>query len=98
MSIFKRLGAAFKRYFLNPLRIEITLDMVEARSGTEEHPWDHPKGYPYQVYGRPQDNDFRPQAITTWTKETELEGYRLVEDIYSERLYFVPDQEDPSDA
>lgn len=53
---------------------------------TDKHPdyfWLHPKGYPFQVQG----GDHETQV---WTDSPKLDGYTLVSDEYSDRLYHVP--------
>lgn len=52
---------------------------------TKECPWDHPKRFPYQVYG-----DSTHHYKQVWTNSKVLPGHRLVVDMHSDRLYHVP--------
>ena len=62
-------------------------------NSTEEYPWRHPPGYPYQVYGGVHAPEERRGVEQVWTKLHEIEGYKLTEDYYSDRLYFTPIRE-----
>lgn len=62
---------------------------------TEEHYWDHPKRYPFEVFGGPHGGPEMPTPlplkdwVSVWTDSPILPGYKLVMDDYSDRLYHV---------
>lgn len=58
---------------------------LHSDNSTKECPWRFPKGHPYQIYGGPHSS----LKMQVWTDAKKLPGYRLVEDIYSDRLYHV---------
>lgn len=71
----------------------VMVDHRSKRVSTKEHPWPHPEGYPYQIIGGPMM--YHCHGFEVWTFKREFEGYRLIEDDYSDRLYFVPEDFEP---
>lgn len=64
-------------------------------NSTREFYWDHPRGFPFQVCGGPHGGDQMPTSkpwedwMEVWTDLPVLDGYRLVVDEYSDRVYHV---------
>ncbi len=57
-----------------------------ADNSTKQHHWCFPPNRPYQIYDGPIAPDRKEQV---WTSRSELPGYKLTEDYYSDRLYHV---------
>lgn len=55
-------------------------------NSTREFYWRHPEGFPFQVYGGPH-NPGPDHARQVWTNLPHLEGYKLLVDDYTDRVY-----------
>lgn len=78
-----------------PSFVRVSHHARHPNNSTKEHYWNHPHGHPYEVFSGPHGGDRMPTGKpwadweSVWTDLPILEGYDLLVDEYSDRLYHV---------
>lgn len=93
----------FKKFFAVPMDEPVPVPPVRLvkyphghkfkNNATKKFFWNHPPGYPYQVYGGPHcpypRNAPTKDQRQVWADTWDIPGYKLTEDYYTDRLYLV---------